>query len=182
MFLPLVRHALTLLIFTTCMAARAEVPEIKGAAPAPSKSLDQAIYKGVVGNLLDAVPIDPGKRVDLQRTNAVVSSVFSGRTLATLLGVANPALMVGGLAWGLWSASRIKPVPATAQAAAPHGAARAEDSRHVSGSRSLLPVVPLLPAPQVKPAVAESGGLPVLTARLDVGALADAGAAQAAAD
>src|SRR5688572_29848783 len=116
------------------MAARGEVPEIKGAAPTQSKSLDQVIYKGVVGNLLDAVPIDPDKRVDLQRTNAVVSSVFSGRTLAVLLGVANPALMVGGLAWGLWSASRIKPVTATAHTPVlPRGTEYALESRATGG-------------------------------------------------
>ena len=54
------------------------------------------------------MPIDPEKRVQLQRGNAVVSNVASARSLAVLLGVANPVMMVGGLVWGLWSASQIK--------------------------------------------------------------------------
>jgi hypothetical protein len=48
--------------------------------------------------------------VDLQRANAVVSNTISGRSLATLIGLSNPILMIGGLVWGLWSASNIQPV------------------------------------------------------------------------
>ncbi len=75
----------------------------------PAVAVDQIIYKGVVGNLLEGMAIDPDKRVQLQKTNAVVSNVVAGRTLAIRLGVANPVLMIGGLVWGIWSASQIKP-------------------------------------------------------------------------
>ena len=165
MSLPLIRYTVAILIFTASLAARGEAPEIKGAAPAQSKSLDQLLYKGVVGNLLDAAPIDPNRRVDLQRTNAVVSSVFSGRSLAVLLGVANPVLMVGGLVWGIWSASNIKPVMPVAQAQKPR-----------------LPVVPLLSGFPPKPAVTDSAATHGGTAGAAIEALADASAAQASAE
>ncbi len=77
---------------------------------APSQPAAQVIYKGLIGNVLDTVPMDPVKRVDLQRANAVVSNTFSGRSLAVLIGLSNPILMIGGLVWGLWSASNIHPV------------------------------------------------------------------------
>ena len=167
MSLQLVRHIVALLIFTTSLAARGETPEINGAAAVQSKPLDQVLYKGVVGNLLDAVPIDPDRRVGLQRTNAVVSSVFSGRSLAVLLGVANPVLMVGGLVWGIWSASNIKPVTAVAQAQVP---------------RPRLPVVPPLSGFPLKPTVTDSAAAHSGTASPAIEALADAGAAQDSAD
>ncbi|HUP94499.1 MAG TPA: hypothetical protein VM164_06290 [Burkholderiales bacterium] len=167
MLLQLIRNTVALLILTTSLAARGEVPEIKGEAPAQSKPLDQVLYKGVVGNLLDAAPIDPDRRVELQRTNAVVSSVFSGRSLAVLLGVANPVLMVGGLVWGIWSASKIKPVTPVAQASVP---------------KPSLPVVPLLSEFPPKPAVTDSGATHGGTARPAIEPLADASAAQASAD
>jgi hypothetical protein len=69
---------------------------------------EQVIYKGVVGNLLEAVPLEPDDRVQLQRTSAVVSNTMSGRSLALLLGIANPVLMIVGLVWGAWSASQIR--------------------------------------------------------------------------
>ena len=165
MSLPLIRYIVAILIFTTSLAARGEALEIKGVAPAQSKPLDQLLYKGVVGNLLDAVPIDPDRRVDLQRTNAIVSSVFSGRSLAVLLGVANPVLMVGGLVWGIWSASNIKPVTPVAQAQKPR-----------------LPVVPLLSAFPPKPAMTDSAATHSGTAGPAIEALADASAAHASAD
>jgi hypothetical protein len=95
-------------------AATAQAQDVEPFSPAPLPSasapaVDQIIYKGVVGNLLEAVPLDPEKRVQLQRGNAVVSNLASARSLAMLLGVANPVLLVGGLVWGLWSASQIKP-------------------------------------------------------------------------
>ena len=69
-----------------------------------------AIYKGVVGKALDVVPMDPERRIALQRTNAVVSSTLTGRTLSVwVLGLANPLFLIGGVAWGLFSASNIKP-------------------------------------------------------------------------
>ncbi len=54
--------------------------------------------------------MDPLKRVDLQRTNAVVSNTFTGRSLSVLIGLSNPLLMIGGLVWGFWAASNINPV------------------------------------------------------------------------
>ncbi len=72
---------------------------------------DQMLYKGIVGNLLDAVPMDPGERVTLQRTNAVASGAMSGKSLATLAGLAHPGFLIGGLVWGLWAASNIEPAP-----------------------------------------------------------------------
>jgi hypothetical protein len=73
-----------------------------------SQGADQALYKGVVGNMLEAVPMDAEQRVVLQRANAVVGSPFSVRSLALLVGITNPVVMVGGLLWGLWAASRIE--------------------------------------------------------------------------
>jgi hypothetical protein len=66
-----------------------------------SASVDQVIYKGVVGNLLEAVPLPAEQRVQLQRGNALVSSAMTGRSLAILLGLASPVLMIGGLIWGI---------------------------------------------------------------------------------
>jgi hypothetical protein len=107
------RTVVALVLFATAAATHAQVAgqvaEPPTDTPARPKGVDQVLYKGVVGNLLDAVPIDPERRLELQRANAVASSVFSGRSLAVLLGVANPVLMVGGLVWGVWSASKIKP-------------------------------------------------------------------------
>lgn len=78
---------------------------------------EQVIYKGVVGNLLEEVPIEPEQRVQLQRGNAVLSNTFSGRSLAVFLGIASPPLMIAGLLWGLWAASQISAQPASAAAA-----------------------------------------------------------------
>jgi hypothetical protein len=87
-------------------------------ARAASPRTDQILYKGVVGNLLEAVPLDADQRVDLQRTNAVVSNPLSARSLALLLGVTNPVVMLGGLIWGLWAASRIERAPDAARVVA----------------------------------------------------------------
>ncbi len=75
------------------------------------QSVDQTLYKGVVGNLLETVPLDPVTRVDLQRTNAVVSSPLTARSLGLLLGIANPVFLIGGLVWGIWAATQIKSAP-----------------------------------------------------------------------
>ena len=87
-------------------------------APTPAR-VDQVIYKGVVGNLLEAVPLQPEQRLQLQRGNAIVSNALTGRSLAILLGLASPVLIVGGLIWGLWAASNIKAAPPAAVALAP---------------------------------------------------------------
>jgi hypothetical protein len=73
-----------------------------------SQKPEQALYKGVVGNLLEAVPMDAGQRVGLQRANAIVGTPFSVRSAALLLGIANPVVMIGGLIWGIWAASQIE--------------------------------------------------------------------------
>jgi hypothetical protein len=80
-----------------------------GALP---QGLDQAVYKGLVGNVLDVIPMNSSDRLDLQRTNAVVSNTLLGRTLAVLAGLSNPVLLVGGFAWGMWAASNIRPATA----------------------------------------------------------------------
>ena len=102
------------LILTIASGAQAVDIE-EAAAPASSPQLlDQRIYKGVAGNLLDTVPIDPQARVTLQRANAVISNSLSGRSLAIILGVTNPVFMIGGLVWGIWSAMNISsPLPDT---------------------------------------------------------------------
>ena len=104
-------------LLTACLAvpfsARAED------VPMPLPAIPDAVYKGVVGKALDAVPMDTDQRIALQRANAVVSNTLTGRSLAVWAGLTNPILLIGGLAWGLFSASNIKasnlkPAPATA--------------------------------------------------------------------
>jgi len=87
-----------------------DAPKSPDVPDAPSQPAAQVIYKGLIGNVLDAVPMDPVKRAELQRANAVVSNTFSGRSLAVLIGLSNPILMIGGLVWGFWSASNIHSV------------------------------------------------------------------------
>jgi hypothetical protein len=77
---------------------------------------DQMLYKGVVGNLLEAVPMDAQQRIELQRGNALLSAPFSARSLALLLGITNPVVMIGGLIWGIWAASQIEGPPMHATA------------------------------------------------------------------
>jgi hypothetical protein len=110
------RYALALsIVFTlhtsaVSAQARGEEPAPDGTASPPA----QALYKGVVGNLLEAVPIDPESRVQLQRFSAVVGNPLSGHSLAVTLGIASPPLMILGLLWGLWSAKQIQPADALA--------------------------------------------------------------------
>jgi hypothetical protein len=70
---------------------------------------EDAIYKGLIGKALDAVPMDPEHRVTLQRANAVVSNTVAGRSIATWLGWTNPLLWVTGTLWGIISAQKIQP-------------------------------------------------------------------------
>lgn len=84
------------------------------------------LYKGVVGKMLDAVPMDPKDRVALQQTNAVVSSTATSRTLLTWAGLTNPILLITGLAWGMFSASNIKAAAVKQPNADPNRAARAK--------------------------------------------------------
>jgi hypothetical protein len=108
---------LSLLAPATCAWAQ-NSPLEPAVANAAAPDLDQAIYKGVVGNFLDAVPMDPAKRVELQRFNAVAGNTASGRSLAVLAGFSNPVLMAVGFIWGLFAASNIKPVAAATKSAA----------------------------------------------------------------
>lgn len=104
---------------------------VAGAQPAealPAQRTDQILYKGVVGNLLEAVPMDPEQRVGLQRGNAVVSAPMTARSLALLIGITNPVVMIGGLIWGIWAASRIESPPQQAKAPAEPTQARADIS------------------------------------------------------
>lgn len=98
-----IRRALVLagcLLLAT--AARAQ-----GASQLPA-AVSDVVYKGVVGKVLDAVPMDPNERVTLQRTGAVVSSTLTGRSLMAWAGITHPVLLVAGAIWGLFSASNIK--------------------------------------------------------------------------
>jgi len=107
------------LLFLACAnpASADSDPNARAVANASAKGLDQIVYKGLVGNALDGIPMDPAKRVSLQRTNAILSNTWSGHTLTTLAGLSNPVLLIGGLVWGVWSAANIKPEEDGAQAA-----------------------------------------------------------------
>ena len=85
-------------------------PNTQNAVAEPaSADFSQMLYKGIVGNVLEKLPMDAEQRVTLQRTNAVVSNIFSGRSLSLLVNATNPVLLIGGIVWGLWAASNIKP-------------------------------------------------------------------------
>lgn len=118
--LPAQRFAAAALMILMAIGARAQDIDAPAPARRQTQPVDQLIYRGVVGNVLESVPLDPDRRVELQRANAVVTNTLSGRTLAVLMGVATPVLMIGGLAWGVFAASRIKPTkPAPVAAPAP---------------------------------------------------------------
>jgi hypothetical protein len=109
-FLP----AIALLALPVCASAQ-EIPHAPAAPAVSLQPTDQVIYKGLVGNVLDNLPMDPAKRANLQRTNAVLSNTFAGRSLGALAGVGGPALMIVGLVWGMWAASNINPAVADTQ-------------------------------------------------------------------
>lgn len=100
------------LLLVSALATPAAAQEY-ASAPAVTvvsvQGFDQVVYKGLVGNVLDAIPMDASDRLDLQRTNAVVSNTLFGRSLTVIAGLSNPLLLVGGLVWGIWAASNIKP-------------------------------------------------------------------------
>jgi len=110
MLLP--RLNLFLLLLVSALATPA-VAQDYASAPAVTvasvQGFDQVVYKGLVGNVLDAIPMDASDRLGLQRTNAVVSNTLFGRSLTVIAGLSNPVLLVGGLVWGIWAASNIKP-------------------------------------------------------------------------
>jgi hypothetical protein len=77
--------------------------------PNPAPFLGDAVYKGVVGKALDAVPMDPEQRVVLQRTNAVIGNTMTARSLSIwVIGLTHPILLIGGLVWGLYAAANIQ--------------------------------------------------------------------------
>jgi len=77
----------------------------------PPGGLEQVIHKGVIGNVLEVVPLEAEDRVQLQRSGAIVNNTLLGHSVAVLLGVATAPLTAVGLILGLWSASKINGVP-----------------------------------------------------------------------
>ncbi len=127
---------LTALPLLLALAASATAQDGSGSPADPGVfplGFDQVVYKGLVGNVLDAVPMDPSDRLGLQRTNALVSNTLLGRSLSVLAGLSNPVLLLGGFAWGLWSASNIRLAEAgialAAAARLPDGAAGAQERK-----------------------------------------------------
>ena len=95
-----------LVLHSTVASAQSRTDEATPEA-ASSSSAAQVLYKGLVGNLLEAVPLETRERVQAQRLSSMVTSPLSARSLAMALGIASPPLMVIGLIWGLWSANQI---------------------------------------------------------------------------
>lgn len=86
-------------------------------APQSPAAVRDVVYKGVVGKVLDAVPMDAEGRVALQKTGAVVSGTLTGRSISVWAGLSlsNPILLIAGLAWGIYSATHIEPAQAQAK-------------------------------------------------------------------
>ena len=99
--------AITRFIIVAACVLSAFAARAQDAAKLPP-AVPDVVYKGVVGKALDAVPMDPEKRVVLQRTNAIVSSIFTSRSLAVWAGLSNPVLLAVGVTWGIYSAMNIK--------------------------------------------------------------------------
>ena len=112
---------LSLLLALAASASAQDDPRSLATPGAYSQGLDQIVYKGVVGNVLDAIPMHPLDRLGLQRTNAVISNTLFGRSLTILAGLSNPVLLLGGFAWGMWAASNIEPAKAGIALAADPG-------------------------------------------------------------
>ncbi len=81
-------------------------------ADPPTRGLPGIFAKGVVGTVLDAVPIEPGTRTALQRANTIVSSAMTGRSLAAMTGIGGPLLTIAGLIWGIFSSRQSEAAPA----------------------------------------------------------------------
>lgn len=132
--------------------------------PAVSRGFGQVVYKGLVGNVLDAVPMDRTERLGLQRTSAVVSNTLFGRSLAALAGLSNPIALLGGIVWGVWSAASIDAADADMQPAADPGSvgARIAVQRRAVVSTQLASAadgVPMIAAPaDVLASVNSAGG------------------------
>ena len=93
------------LVLTSGLALAQEAPQ----STPSSSALPDVIYKGVGGKILDQVPMDASDRLTLQRANAVVSNTMTARSIAVWAGFSNPVFLVGGLLWGIVSATNIKP-------------------------------------------------------------------------
>jgi hypothetical protein len=94
------------LVVAVCLLAASPV-WADDLAPGSMPPLGDVVHKGLVGKALDVVPMDPGERVVLQRTSAVVSGTLTGRSLAAWAGLSHPILLVAGLVWGIYSALSI---------------------------------------------------------------------------
>ncbi len=66
--MPIIRS----IILAACMLLAVEA-RAQDASERPN-DIPDVIYRGLVGKALDALPMEPEKRVVLQRTNAVVSA------------------------------------------------------------------------------------------------------------
>lgn len=66
------------------------------------------LYKGVVGKILDAVPMESTARIKLQQANAVISSTLTGRALGALTGIGGVIIGFAGFLWGILSANKIQ--------------------------------------------------------------------------
>ena len=112
------RLPVLLLLVLALPAAAQDDAGSRAASGAFPAGFDQVIYKGVVGNMLEIVPMNASDRVTLQRANAVVSNTLIGRSLAVMAGLSNPLLLLGGIVWGVWSATNIRPAEAGIRLAA----------------------------------------------------------------
>lgn len=138
------------LVLAACLLLAGAARADEAAQPLPA--IGDAVYKGLVGKALDAVPMDPNERVTLQRTSAVVSGTLTGRSLSAWAGLTHPILLIAGAVWGLFSASNIQP----AQAKAKPGATRA-----------VAPVEPVESVEPVEPVQVAQSQVALLTAPPD---------------
>ena len=110
-------------VFNAASAARQAAIYEQNAAIAPEKSAEPAsklpdiFYKGVVGKVLDAMPLEPATRTTLQQTNSVVSGTFTVRSLGALAGFGGPLLTIAGLVWGIFSSRQVDSAAAGASKA-----------------------------------------------------------------
>ncbi len=160
--MPSPRLSLFPLLLVSALATPAAAQDYASAPAVTAASVpgfDQVVYKGLVGNVLDAIPMDASDRLGLQRTNAVVSNTLFGRSLTVIAGLSNPVLLVGGLVWGIWAASNIKP----AQTDLARIADAAQTGMGAAAQESLaLPAYPASAADEVQPGKAA----PVLVSSL----------------
>jgi hypothetical protein len=153
----MLRAAPLLLLLALATSATAQRIPSSGATPGvASPELDQVIYKGVVGNVLDGISMDSSDRVDLQRANAIVGSTVSGRSLAVLAGTSNPVLLLVGFVWGVWAAANIKPQEVGMKLTANSG-----QSNGFAATQARVDAI-VAPAAAVGDAPAPSGREPIL--------------------